>query len=390
MIKTFKYKLRPTKAQRETFAQWLGTCRFLYNIALEHRISHYQSTGKGVNYYDQANQLKSIKKLESFEWIGRVPSQTLQDVLERLEKTYQSFFKGGGFPKWAKKHRYKSFTLKSIKTDSPNRFKLPKIGSVKYFNSRPIVGKLKRATITKEGNSWFISVMCEVENPIQYIPKAKNQSIGIDWGVKHFYTTSDGHHEPNPRFFRKYEAKIAKLNQSLSKKTKGSHNWKNTKRQLRRLHSKIARARKDWHHKLSTNLVRDHQQIFVENLNIKGMTRKPKPKLAEDGKTYLPNMAAAKAGLNKSILDTAPSQFFGFLEYKSIWYQRDFVKVHAPNTSRACSECGHTSKDNRTTQELFLCVACGLAENADTNASINILGRGYTSLQTAKGESLIA
>ena len=160
MIKTFKYKLRPTKSQKNCFEQWLGSCRFLYNVALEHRISHYQSTGKGVNYYDQANELKSIKQTEGFKWLKLVPSQTLQDVLERLEKTYKAFFKGGGFPKWAKKYKYHSFTIKSIKTDTHNRFQLPKIGSVKYFNSRPIAGKLKRATITKEGNSWFISTHC--------------------------------------------------------------------------------------------------------------------------------------------------------------------------------------------------------------------------------------
>ena len=358
----------------------LGSCRFLYNVGLEHRINTYQSTGKGVNYYDQANELKLIKKTVGFEWLKLVPSQTLQDALERLEKTYKSFFKGAGFPKFAKKHKYNSFVLKSIKRDTHNRLMLPKIGSVKYFASRPIEGKLKRATITKEENNWFVSVMCEVGSPIQYIPAAKNQSIGIDWGTTHFFTDSNGHHEPNPRFLKQHEKELRILNRSLARKTKGSHNWHTVKKQINKLYSKITRQRKDWQHKLSTNIIRNNQVVVVENLNIKGMSKSPAPKIADDGKTYLPNMATAKAGLNKSILDTAPSQFFSFLEYKSKWYQRDFVKIRAVNTSRECFECGHISKDNRKTQATFSCVVCGHSDNADIHAAKNIKSRGLTTL----------
>ena len=386
MIKVFRYKLNLTKNQRLTFDQWLGGCRFLYNTAKECREWAYQSYGKSLNYYDLANELKYVKKLEGYEWIKEIPHHTLQHTLKRLESAYKDFFKGEkGYPKWAKKHKFSSFVIpldQKVKDQriTHNRIKLPKIGSVKYYAHRELPCRPKNAIIKKEANDWYISFQCEVEHPIQYIPKAKNQSIGIDWGVKHFYTDSFGHHEPNPRFLDKYKKRMRVLQRSLSRKTKGSRNWINVKRQISKLHSKIARARKDWQHKLSYRIVRDNQIISVEKLNIKGITKRSKPKLSEDGKTYLPNKAKAKSGLNRSILDTAPNQFQTFLEYKSKWYQRTFCQPPAKNSSRECSECGHISKDNRKTQSTFSCVACFHRENADVNAAKNIEGRGLTSL----------
>lgn len=379
--KSYKYKLNLTKSQKATFEQWLSGCRFLYNVAKECREWAYKSYGVSLNYYDLANELKYCKKLEGYEWLRNISNGTLQDILQRQEKAYKAFFKSGAnYPKWAKKHKFRSFViLFDSRCKDPqityNRLKLPKIGSVKYYAHKPIKGKLKRATIIKELDGWFISVLCEVDSPVQFIPKAKNQSIGIDWGVKHFYTDSNGHHEANPCFYDKYKAEIRVLQRSLSRKRVGSHNWKNTNRQLNKLHSKIARSRKDWQHKLSYRIVRDNQMIFVEDLRIKNMTKSSKGTADNHG-----SMVKQKSGLNRSILDTAPYQFMCFLEYKSAWYQRTFKKVRAANTSRECNSCGYISKDNRTTQSTFRCVTCSHSKNADWNAAQNIEGRGLTSL----------
>lgn len=385
IIKTYKYKLSLTATQHRTLNGWVGTCRFLYNIAKETKDIAYQSNGTNLSEFDLCKQLTDAKKEEGFEWIKEVPSQTLQGVIQQLDNSYKRFFEGFktgnfvGFPKYAKKDSFNSFVVKSIRQDTYNRFILPKIGSVKYYNSRPIEGKMKRATLIRENNSWYISVVCEQELPI-FIPATESQSVGIDIGISKFLALSNGEFVDNPRFYQNNKEELKRLQRSLSRKVKYSHNWRNVKKQINRLQKKIARQRKDWQHKLTTDIVKRFQNISVENLNIKGMSKRSKPVLSEDGKTYLPNMAAAKSGLNRELLDIAPTQFVDMLAYKSTWSQRGFIKVDARNTSRECSECGFTHKDNRKTQSKFSCLACSHEENADTNASKNIKSRGNTTL----------
>lgn len=394
IIKTYKYKLRLTNVQRRSFDQWLGSCRYLYNIGLHQRILNYKEVGKSISYHQQAKELVQCKKEEELSWLKQVPSQTLQGALEQLDRSYQKFFNGlksgrtVGFPKFAAKHRFNSFVIKSVKRDNHNRIIIPKMGSIKYYNSRELKGKLKRATIIKESDGWYVSIVSEVDHIST--PAIESQEVGLDFGVARFYTLSNGDWVENPRFFQKYKEQKTELQQSLAKKKKGSHNWLNVKRQLNKLESKIARSRKDWQHKLSTNLVRRYNGIFIEKLNIKNMTKRTKPKLAEDGKTYLSNNGAAKSGLNRSMLDLAPSQFAGMIECKCNWEERLFAAVNPKNTSRECSECSHISKENRKTQAQFKCVACGFECNADENAGKNIKGRGYTSLQSLQGKSLAA
>ena len=155
IIKTYKFKLRPNRLERNTFSSWLGTCRFLYNLSLEHRITAYQSAGKSVNYYDQANELKAIKRTIGFEWISNVQSQILQDVLKRVETSFKNFFRGSGFPKWAKKDQYNSFTYPQISNFQVERskIKLPKMGWVKFYHHRKIEGAPKQIKIVKELNN---------------------------------------------------------------------------------------------------------------------------------------------------------------------------------------------------------------------------------------------
>ena len=170
------------------------------------------------------------------------------------------------------------------------------------------------------------------------------------------------------------------LQRSLARKKKGSHNWVRVKAQLRRLHAKLVRIRKDWHHKLSTGLVGQYEAIFVEDLSLNNMTRSSRGTAEAPGR-----QVRQKSGLNRSILDTAPGHFFQLLSYKCDWYQRSFVKEGAKNSSRACSVCDHISKENRKTQSTFACEACGHTENADVNAARNILSRGNAALAAKVG-----
>lgn len=373
-VKTYKYKLRNLSAtQTNQLNSWIGSCRFLYNLSLDTAQFIYQTSQKGMSTYDLSNQIPIWKR--EFQFLKEVPSQSLQDVCERLGKAYQSFFKGGGFPKFAKKDIYNSITLKAIKQGEYGRFVLPKLGEVKTFYSRTIPkdAKLKRATIIKESNGYFICIMFEQEL-LPSIPKSENQVIGIDWGVAHFLTLSNGNQIANPRLYQVYQKQLRIEQRSLARKKKRSKNFYKQAKKLGKLHAKIARVRNDFQHKLSHDLVQRFDLIGIENLKIKNMSKSAKGNAEEHGKNV-----NAKSGLNRAIIDTAPSMFFEKLQYKCQWQGKELIKVDAKHTSQTCYSCGHKSKENRKTQAKFECVKCGHIENADINGAKNILARAIAS-----------
>ena len=227
IIKTYKYKLKPTKKQEQIFASWLGTCRFVYNCSLEYKIFMYSKYGKSLSKFDIINELPECKK--ELIWIKKVHSQVLQDVIERLDNAYKKFFKGGGFPKFAKKNKFKSFSFKQEVKLSPSisnrigKVYLPKIGEIKYINSRNFDGKIKRASVIKEHNGWFISFVVEEDNkPLL----SSTNEIGIDLGITNFATTSNGDKYYDPKPLKKYTRKLRRIQRSVSKKKRGSNNRK--------------------------------------------------------------------------------------------------------------------------------------------------------------------
>lgn len=350
MIQTYKYKLKLTDVQIDTIEQWIGACRYVYNLALETKIQAYQ---KGVNLskYDLINQLPDLKDVE---WIKTVPAQSLQNVIERLDTAYQKFFKGGGFPKWAKKDEYKSILFKSVK-QTEKGFILPKIGLVKVFKDRLPIGKLKTANLVKESNGYFLCVTFEsvLEN---LYPTDENQVVGIDMGIAYFLADSNGNFVENPRHTKKYESKLRKKNRELSRKKKGSVKFKKVKKELGKLHSKIANCRKDFIHKVSFDYVKNNSIIVCEDLKVSNMIK--------------------FGHLSKHIADVGWSIFFNQLSYKSKKFGKTFIQVNPKYTSQKCNSCGHVAKENRKTQSIFECVSCGHQQNADLNASKNILGEG--------------
>lgn len=345
---TMKYKLNPTKVQIETFKQWLGCNRYLYNVALEERITAYKSLGKSVTKYDQFNQLPEIKK--EFTWLKNIHSQVLQNTLERLDNSYKGFFSGKGFPNFQKKDNYNSFTFPSGVKIIENQVKLPKIGLVKFINHRPIPN-CKTATIIQNRDKWYITITFEVQEPSTIVDNSN--AVGIDMGVVLHSTLSDGTMNKPNQFLELNLKQLRILNRKLSRQTKGSNSYLKTKKQLSKLHEKIANQRKDYNHKLSTDIVKKYSAIYVEDLKIS-------------------NMIKLNSTLARRITDNAWFQFRTFLTYKCKLAGKHFKAVNPAYTSQKCSSCGAIDKKSRISQSEYCCTSCGYVDNADINGSINI------------------
>lgn len=367
---TYKRKLILTKEQEQRISSWIGACRVVYNMGLEIRIATYRNLEKSISKFDLMKQLTEIKNID---WIKDVPAQSLQNSIDRLDTSYKNFFrtcyKGGGFPKFANKRKYHSVLFKEVSVIGNNLIRLPKIGNIKIFKDASIKGTPKIATIIKEPTGYFICVICDninkdIQNPDE------SQVIGLDMGVKHFCIDSNGSFYTNPRFFKEYENKLRIENRSLARKIKRSNSWKKQCSKLALLHHKIANVRKDYLHKLSTDIAKKYNTVFVEDLKIANMSKRAKVKIDESGK-FLPNHQAQKSGLNKAILDSGWGMFREMLEYKT-----NVIRVNPQYTSQMCNECGYKNSENRISQSKFVCKCCGHAENADVNAAKNIMGKG--------------
>lgn len=365
IVKTYKFKLQLTGAQSVRVNAWIGTCRYLYNVGKQIKEAHYQKDKTSISAYDLCKQLTDVRK--EIQWVRDLPAQSCQDVFTRLENAYQRFFDGlkegrkAGYPKWAKKGKYRSIAFKIPPSknifQTHNRIVLPKLGSVRYFNSRTVEGVVKRVTITQEADGYYASIHAHQE--INPIISTNEKQVGIDLGIKYFLVTSDGEYIDNPRFLKTTLPALRRAQRSLSRKVLRSANWYKQLDKVKRLHQKVARQRKDFLNKLSTRLVQSYDTIVVENLNIAGMV---------------------KSKLAQSISDVAWGEFLRQLEYKCKWYGKTFLRVNPIYTSQECNACGHTAKENRLTQSHFKCVACGHEGNADELASQTILGRGTSYL----------
>ncbi len=343
-----------------------------------------------ITYNQQANQLPEIKELRPE--LNDIHSQVLQDTLRRVDKAMKAFFrrvKAGetpGYPRFKSSNRFDSFTYpqSGFSLTHDHRVCLSKIGSIKVKLHRPIKGKMKTATIKREGDQWFI-VFSEVEE-IEPLP-ANNEVAGIDLGVTHFAALSDGTIIDNPRHLRHAENRLKKLEQQLARKKKGSHRRARTKKQLAKAHRKIKNQRKDFLHKTSRRLVNTYGTLVFEKLQPAAMTHRPKPKQDEETGKYLPNGAAAKAGLNKSILDAGWYQFQQYCTYKAAEAGRSVLFVSPHYTSQVCSGCGQIVKKDLS--ERWHRCECGAELDRDHNAAINILRLGRSQCKPLRVRSVV-
>jgi putative transposase len=308
----------------------------------------------------------------------------LQHSLKDLEKAFKGFFaKRTGFPRFKKKGSGDSFRYpepKQIKLDQSNsRILLPKLGWLRYRNSREALGQVRNVTVSQSSGKWFIAIQTqrELEQPLPMSTTA----IGIDVGIARFATLSDGNYAAPLNSFKTHQQRLAHYQRRMSCKQKFSNNWKKAKTKVQKLHTAIANARKDFLHKTSTTISQNHAFVCIEDLQVKNMSRSAKGNREQPGKKV-----AQKSGLNRSILDQGWGEFRRQLEYKAQWNGGILLAVPPHNTSRTCPCCGYVSKENRQTQAKFQCVDCGYENHADVVGAINILERGYRLL--ARGESV--
>jgi putative transposase len=338
----------------------------------------YKYAGKSISYYDQQNDLPEMKA-EIRQEYQAIAAHVLQDVLRRLDRAFQNFFRrcktgeNPGFPRFQGRNRYDSFTSPDgagWKFDG-QYLHLTKIGKAKVKLHRPLEGKIKTITIKREVDEWYVTCSCEMPEP-EKVP-VSYEDVGIDLGVTHLATLSTGEMIEHPRSYRKAQKVLEKRQQALSRKKRGSHRRDKARKAVVKAHRKIARQREDFQHKVAKKLVDRYQVIVFEDIQTSNLTRKPKPKQDENGK-YLPNGATAKGGLNKSMLDAGWGSFVQMCSVKAAWAGRTLIKVDPRFTSQVCSGCGQVR--TKDLSERWHSCACGTELDRDVNAAINILERG--------------
>ena len=360
--------------QIQLMMQFCGCARYIYNRTLSLEKSLYKKDSKhSFKYSEAANRLPGWKKKNPF--LKKCHSQVLQQSLKDLDRAYTNFFeKRGNVPKYKKKYRHDSIRFpQGVELDEvKQQIRLPKIGWMGYRKSRDIIGTIKNVTVSRRGEKWDVSIQTEYE----VVSSAPNPSeIGIDMGVKRFATLSNGDFvEPlNP--FKQEQEKLAKLQRKLARQKKGSRNSRKTKRKIARLHRYIADSRRDFLHKISTKIAKNHSIIYVEDLKVSNMSASARGTKESPGKNV-----RQKSGLNRSILDQGWYGFFQMLSYKLEQRGGKLIKVDPRNTSRTCPRCGLASAENRKSQATFACIGCGYRSNADEVGAINILRAGRARL----------
>ncbi|MFA5132732.1 MAG: transposase [Candidatus Paceibacterota bacterium] len=362
MRKFFKFRLYPTHAQVTSLNTTLEICRQVYNKTLDIRKTAYETEKKSIFLYDTQKLLTQWKKTNT-HW-NTVYSQLLTNVQMRVDLAYKAFFRrvkakqNPGFPRFKGKNRYDSFIYPQANTCGAfiedTGIRLSKIGTVSAVFHRPILGKVKTITIRHTPtNKWYATISVEVD-PVR-LPH-EDKSVGIDLGLEKFATLSDGTIIQNPRFFKKSENRLARVQRKFSKTKKGSKERRHLRKSVSKIYEKISNQRKDFAHKLSNALVNKYGTIVFEDLNIKGMVQ--------------------GGHLAKSIHDVAWNMLVQYTSYKAEEAGRNVVLVDPKNTSKKCSKCGNIKEDLELKDRTYTCARCGLVLDRDFNASINILALG--------------
>ncbi|MFC1433715.1 RNA-guided endonuclease InsQ/TnpB family protein [Streptacidiphilus sp. N1-3] len=395
MIRAYKFLMRPTVGQTQALAEMLRDHCSLYNGALQERRDAYRHVSKaGITYGMQSAQLKEIRAFDP-ERQGRWSFSSQQATLRRLDKAFQAFFrrvKSGGTPGYPRFRGVDRFDTVDFPKDGDGcrwnptphdpvtRVRVQGVGHVKVHQHRAVAGRVKMVSVKREGRKWFVVLTAEQDQPDPLV--ATGSAVGIDMGIANFLADSGGGFVPNPRHGRTAAAKIEAAQQDLAKfprvrRDKRTANHRRAVEKIAELHGRVRRQRLDHAHKTALALVRKHDFIAHENLRVRNMVRSVAPRPDPDkAGGFLPNGAAAKTGLNRSISDAGWGVFLTILHAKAESAGREVIAVDPRNTSRTCPACGHVAAESRTTRETFHCVACGHRAHADTVGAINVLRAG--------------
>jgi putative transposase len=377
------YRLYSTPEQERQMAQIAGSCRFVYNLALEQR-RHWWRPGRRFNFASQCRELTLLRN--EVEWLKAAPVHTLQQALKDLDRAYTNWWSGrADAPTPRKKGFNDSFrfpdpvSLKIERTGtSSGRMKLPKLGWVRLRGWYEIPGDICNITVSRRGGQWVAAVQWqrEIEPPIESTLPA----VGIDVGVVVFAALSDGTSIAPVNHGKLALRSLRRAQRSLARKKRGSANRRKAIRRVAKVQQRVANARKDFLHKHSTAIAKSHGTVVVEALKVRNMSASAKGTVEQPGRNV-----RQKAGLNRSILDQGWGAFRSMLRYKLADRGGQIIEVSAAYTSQACSDCGVIDAQSRQDQARFVCVDCGYAANADTNAAINILRRADSALKPVEG-----
>ena len=378
MERGFKYRIYPNASQRDQIARTLGCCRFVYNRALDVKKSAYAKTGKTVSWAELSRMLPAWKRDSETSWLAQADSMALQQSVRDLDRAYKNFFRrvreGGkpGFPKFkSRRHSRQSNPTKGGKVVDRNHIALPKLGTVRAKVSRPLQGRFMSVTVSLDAAGRYFATFLCTDVPTKDTP-ATDRKVGIDLGVETLATLSDGRKIGNPRHLKKYERKLAREQRRLSRRKgtrrgeKPSGRYLKQRKRVARIHAKIADARTDTLHKVTTMLADENQVLCMEDLNAKGMMR--------------------NCHLAKAVSDASFGEFARLLEYKCAERGRTLVKVgRFYPSSKTCSGCGHRLDALPLSVRSWDCPVCGAHHDRDVNAARNILAEGKRVLSNTEG-----
>ncbi len=381
ILKAYKFRLEPTPEQSQRLRQLCGCARFVWNLGLAETKRILDSGEKLPSAFELNRMITVWKKMPEYIFLQDAYTDNLQQKLKDLHTAWKRCFDkklAAKAPVWKRKNEGRD-SIRFVNFEKyccleNRRVKLPSgLGWVKFRQSQRVNGKIKNATISQLAGQWYISFQVEIETAE---PNHTSTTIVVlDAGVAKLATLSDGTVFEPVNSFQKNQKKLARLQRQLSRKVKFSNNWQKQKRKIQCLHSRIANIRRDYLHKVTTTVSKNHAMIVIEDLKVSNMSKSAAGTVSQPGRNV-----RAKSGLNRSILDQGWYEMRRQLEYKQLWRGGQVLAVPPAYTSQRCACCGHTAKENRLSQSQFRCQVCGYTANADVNGARNILAAGHAVL----------
>jgi len=386
--RVYRFRLEPTADQEAAFNRFAGARRFVWNWALAQKQAHYAATGKGLARVALSSLFTALKKEPDTAWLAEIDSQLPQQAIIDLYKAFDAFFdKRAHYPRFkSKKRDVARFRIPQRVTLADGWLMVPKIGRVQVRQSRKVEGVTKSATFKRDAcGHWFVCLVAETEMPAVALPlPSSDKTVGVDRGLKDVVVTSDGARVAAPRFYRAAQRKLRRAQRSFSRTAKGSNNrakarqrvarqrvarQRVARQRVARVHQKIANKRNDFCHKLTTDLVREHDVVCIEDLNVTGLAR-------------------TKRGLSKSVLDAALGTIRQQVTYKGQWYRKHVVVVgRCYPSSQIHNACGWRNRALTRSERVWTCEGCGEIVDRDHNAARNIKDEGLRILRVAAGHA---